>query len=66
MGEQMVRLKPTISPLPYIKIPTTRGEMKFLIDCGANVNLISKKWAYHSGKPVYKIPDAPVKVLFPK
>lgn len=61
MGEQMVRLKPTISPLPYIKIPTTRGEMKFLIDCGANVNLISKKWAYHSGKPVFKIPDAPVK-----
>lgn len=61
MGEQMVRLKTKISPLPYIKVPTTKGEMKLLIDCGANVNLISKKWAYNSGKKIFKIPDESVK-----
>lgn len=61
MGEQMVRLKAKISPLPYIKVPTTKGDIKLLIDCGANINLISKKWAYNSGKPILKIPDESVK-----
>lgn len=61
MGEQMVRLKAKISPLPYIRVPTTKGEMKILIDCGANVNLISRKWACQSGKHIFKIPNEPVK-----
>lgn len=50
-----------ISALPFIKIPTTRGEIKLLVDSGANVNLISKKWAYQSGKPIIQISPESVK-----
>lgn len=53
-------MKP-VAPLPYIKVPTSQGEMKFLIDCGANINIISKKWAHNSGNRIFKIPQQPVK-----
>lgn len=56
MGEQMVTTPRDTSPLPYIIVPTSKGEMKLLVDCGANLSLISKKWAYNSGKPIHKIP----------
>ena len=60
MGSEMVRLK-KIAPLPYIKIPTNKGELKMLIDCGANMNIITKKWATSSGKQIYQIPKQPIK-----
>lgn len=56
----MVRLKPT-APLPYIKIPTSKGTIKLLVDCGANINVISKKWALSSGKQIFKIPKQIIK-----
>lgn len=52
MGQQVVRLK---AGLPYIIIPTNKGNLKFLVDCGANVNLISKKWANSANQPLEKI-----------
>lgn len=35
--------------------------MKLLIDCGANINIISKKWALTSGQQIFKIPRQTVK-----
>lgn len=55
MGLEMVRVKPKIRSLPYIEIPTSKGSIKMLIDCGANVNVISKKWALSSGIPIETI-----------
>lgn len=56
----MVRLK-TVAPLPYIKVPTTKGDIKLLVDCGANINIISRKWACNSGTKIFKIPEQSVK-----
>lgn len=55
VAEQLGKLSPKVSPLPYIIVPTTKGTIKFLIDCGANVNLISSKWANNSGKTIHNI-----------
>lgn len=55
MGLEMVQVKPKIRSLPYIEIPTSKGPIKMLIDCGANVNVISKKWALSSGIPIENI-----------
>lgn len=60
MGQQMVRMKTQTAPLPYIIIPTSKGNLKFLVDCGANVNLISRKWAYLANQPIQKIPPKTV------
>lgn len=39
--------------LPYINLKTTREDFPFLIDTGANINLINPKlaWAYQASKP---------------
>lgn len=55
MAEQLGKFNPKVSPLPYITVPTTKGNIKFLIDCGANVKLISSKWANNSGKTIHNI-----------
>ena len=47
--------------LPYIEVPTTRGTVKLLVDCGANVNIISKKWAYSANKKIISIPNKSLK-----
>ena len=31
--------------LPFIKVPTEHGFIKLLVDSGANINIISEKWA---------------------
>ena len=49
-----------LSKLPYIIIPTTKGKIKMLLDSGANVNVISKKWAYSSGQKIQTIVDKTV------
>lgn len=49
-------VKPT---LPFIKLKTTIGEFPFLIDTGANINLINPKlaWSYGRSKPYDFISD---------
>lgn len=42
-------------------VPTTNGNIKLLIDSGANINIISKKWAHSSSNKILKIPQQPVK-----
>lgn len=39
--------------MPYINLKTTKGEFPFLIDTGANINLINPKlaWGYKHTKP---------------
>lgn len=60
MVDEMERVK-NIPPLQFLKIPTTKGDIKLLIDCGANVNIISKKWALNSLQQIYNIPQQSVK-----
>lgn len=57
----MVLAEPEIKALPYIEVPTSKGIIKMLIDCGANVNVISKKWAFSSGTTIYNIREQNVK-----
>lgn len=57
----MVLAEPEIKALPYIEVPTSKGTIKMLIDCGANVNVISKKWAFCSGTPIHSIREQNVK-----
>lgn len=57
----MVLSEPVIMTLPYIEVPTSKGIIKMLIDCGANVNVISKKWAISSGMPINTIREQNIK-----
>lgn len=50
-----------LSKLPFIKVPTCKGDLKLLLDTGANINIISKKWAFSSGKKIHKIPNRSVR-----
>ena len=50
-----------LNKLPYIKVPTSKGEIKLLLDTGANINIISKKWALSSGKRIYQTPQRTVR-----
>lgn len=61
MGHEMVLVGPEIKALPYIEVPTSKGVIKMLIDCGANVNVISKKWAFSSGTTIYPIREQNVR-----
>lgn len=57
----MVLTEPEIQTLPYIEVPTSKGVIKMLIDCGANVNVLSRKWAISSGIPIDNIRQQYVK-----
>lgn len=39
-------MEPRVVSMPYIQLKTTIGNFPFLIDTGANINIISPKLAY--------------------
>lgn len=53
----MARITPNLKSLPYIEIPTTKGPIKMLVDSGANVNVISERWAFSSGIQIETIKE---------